>query len=162
MEFDEQKFEEVKREIKDFYSKISKIRCPYLKAEVHFNDDGFNHLLAKSWNRGRSLKEQYVRLKLLPQAVNIINLSHTLQEFNECQMFVRQKINSRWEKRLKMVHYYVFVAFLREKSVRLKIIVKEIEGGEPFFWSIYPSWRTKTCYEGSSRKIFYSGNLEED
>jgi len=162
MEFDEQKFEKVKQETKDFYSGVSKVRCPYLQAEVHFNEDGFNHLLAKSWNRGRSAKEQYARLKLLPQAIDIIKDSHTLQEFDECQMFVRQKINSRWEKRLKMVRYYIFVAFLRERAIRLKIIIKEIEGGVPFFWSIYPSWKIKTRYDGSPKKVFYSGDPEED
>jgi len=162
MKFDEQKFEDTKQEAKDFYNKIDKVRCPYLGAEVHFNEEGFNHLLAKSWNRGRSTKEQFIRLKLLPQAVDIIKLSHTLQEFDECQMLVRQKINSRWERRLKIVRYYIFVAFLRDKSLRLKIVVKEIDGGEPFFWSIYPSWKIKTRYDGNPKKVFHSGNPEED
>jgi len=133
METEKEKLQRVKIEKLTFYSKIRKVKCPYLQKEVHFNKDGFNHLLSKSWNRGRSIKEQYVRLKLLPQAVNIVKTSHTLQEFDECQIFVRQKINSRWEKRLKRVQYYVFVAFLKDRSLRLKVIIKEIEGGEPFF-----------------------------
>jgi len=57
-----------------------------------------------------------------------------------------------------LVRYYVFVAI--EKSVRLKIIIKEIEGGEKFFYSLYPSW--KTTKDNPQKKIFYSGNLEED
>lgn len=162
MDFDEAKFEKIKQEAKDFYSKMGKVRCPYLNCEVHFNEEGFNHLLSKSWNRGRSVKEQCVRLKLLSQTVEVIKLSHTLQEFDECQMFVRQKINSRWEKRLRMVRYYVFIAFLREKGIRLKIVVKEIDGGAPFFWSVYPSWKIKTRYDGDLKKVFYSGNPEED
>ncbi|MDD4990108.1 MAG: hypothetical protein PHW31_02250 [Candidatus Pacebacteria bacterium] len=162
MDIDEQKFEKVKKEAKDFYDKICAVRCPYLKEDVHFNEEGFGHLLSKSWNRGRSKIEQYIRLRLLPKVVEIIKISHTLQEFEENQMFVRQKINSRWENRFKIVRYYVFIALIKEHNIRFKIIVKQIEGGVPFFWSVYPSWRTETTSNGGKRKVFYSGNLEED
>ena len=85
-----------------------------------------------------------------------------MQEFDERKIFVRQKINSRWEKRMKVVKYYVFIALLRDCNFRLKIIVKEIEGGQPFFWSIYPSWKVEKDMTGSKKNTFYSGNLEED
>ena len=71
--------------------------------------------------------------------MDIIKYSHTLQEYNEVKIFVRQKINSRWEKMFKTVRYFVFIALLVEQNFRLKIVVKEIEGGQPFFWSVYPS-----------------------
>ena len=119
MEISKEQFKSLKEQTKDFYTKIGKLKCPYLGSEVHFNEDGFNHLLAKSWNRGRSLKEQYIRLKLVPFVVKIVKLSHTLQEFDESKVFVRQKINSRWEKRLKTVRYYVFIAFLKERTASL-------------------------------------------
>jgi len=78
-------------------------------------------------------------LRILPKVVDIIKYSHTLQEYNEVKIFVRQKINSRWEKMFKTVRYFVFIALLVEQNFRLKIVVKEIEGGQPFFWSVYPS-----------------------
>ena len=162
MEIDVEKFEKIKIEAKEFYSKLNIVNCPYLKTNVHFNEDGFGHLLSKSWNRGRLLIEQYTRLKILPKVVDIIKISHTLQEFDERKMFVRQKINSRWEKRAKIVRYYVFVALLKEHNFRLKIIIKEIDGGQPFFWSVYPSWQVKPDVNGFKKKIFHSGNLEED
>jgi len=77
-----------------------------------------------------------------------------LQEFDERNIFVRQKINSRWEKRLKTVRYYVFIAFLKEYNFRLKIIIKEIEGGQPFFWSVYPSWKVIKNINKKNKKIF--------
>jgi hypothetical protein len=83
-----------------------------------------------------------------------------MQEFDERPMFVRQKINSRWESKLKVVRYYVFIAIIN--NARIKIVVKEIEGGEPFFYSLYPSWRIEKNEDGKQRKIFYSGNLEFD
>ncbi len=162
MEIDREKFEKIKKETKEYYAKLGAVRCPYLKADVHFNEEGFGHLLSKSWNRGRSLSEQYTRLRILPKVIEIIKIAHTLQEFDERKIFVRQKINSRWEKRLKIVRYYVFIAFLKERNFRLKIIIKEIEGGQPFFWSVYPSWKITKDNNGNKRKVFYSGNLEED
>ncbi len=156
MEIDDKKFEELKQKAKQEYEKIGKVWCPYLGDHVHFNNEGFEHLLFKTWNRGRSKLEQYTRLRLLPLVPKIITKSHTLQEYGEDKMFVRQKINSRWERRMKLVRYYVFVAII--KTVRFKIIIKEIEGGENFFYSLYPSW--KTTKDSLKKKIFYSGNLE--
>jgi hypothetical protein len=37
------------------------------------------------------------------------------------------------------VTYYEFVAVV--DKVRIKVIVKELTGGERFFWSIIPFWK---------------------
>jgi hypothetical protein len=162
MEISEEKLEAAKDSAKKFYDAIGAVRCPYLKRAVHFNEEGFGHLLSKSWNRGRSSVEQYTRLRILPKVVDVIKCSCTLQEYNETKIFVRQKINSRWEKRFKTVKYFVFIALLVEHDFRLKIVIKEIEGGQPFFWSVYPSWRVVKDVNGNKKKVFYTGNLEED
>ena len=107
---DDRKFIEVRTIAKEHYQQIGKIRCPYLEDYVHFNNEGFEHLLFKNWNRTRSRNEQFARLKLLHLAPIIISKSHTLQEYDQRNILVRQKINSRWEKRLKSVKYYVFIA----------------------------------------------------
>lgn len=60
------------------------------------------------------------------------------------------------------MRYYVFIAIIVALSVRFKVVVKEIDGGLPFFWSIYPSWKKEVDYSGGLKKVFYSGNLEED
>lgn len=148
--------------MKEYYRRIGAVRCPYLKTNVHFNSEGFGHLLSRSWNRGRSTAEQYIRLRLIPKVVEIIRIANTLQEYDQREMFVRQQINSRWENREKVVHYYVFIALLIEHGLRFKIIIKQIEGGEPFFWSVYPSWRVEKNVANNKKKIFYNGNLEED
>jgi len=162
IEISEKKFKRTREEAEKQYKQIKTVWCPYLQSKVHFNSEGFEHLLFKSWNRTRSRVDQYVRLRLFPIAVKIIRKSHTLQEYDECRMFVRQKINSRWENRAKMVRYYVFIAIDKDRNVRLKVIIKEIEGGSKFFYSLYPSWRVTTDINGSQRKVFYSGNLETD
>ena len=154
-----EKFDLVRVQAERFYQSLSPVWCPYLGDAVHFNAEGFEHLLFKSWNRNRSKKEQYTRLRLFSCVPEIISKPHTLQEYDERVLPVRQKINSRWEQRIKRVRYYVFIAII--KTVRLKIVIKEIEGGKKFFWSLYPSWKERN-EEGKIKKIFYSGDLEED
>lgn len=162
MEITEEKFGKIKKEAKQYYDSLNSVFCPYLKKEIQFNKYGFEHILSKSWNRGRSLIEQYIRLRLLKKVVEVIKLSHTLQEYDERMMMIKQKINSRWEKRPKKVRYYVFIAVIVSIGVRFKVVVKEIEGGLPFFWSIYPSWKKEDDGNGGVKKVFYTGNLEED
>lgn len=157
---DDKKFDQVKKSAEEEYKKISRVYCPYLKEDVHFNKDGFEHLLSKSWNRGRSRIEQYTRLRLLPLVSKILEKSHTLQEYDEREMSVRQKINSEWRINKKIVRYYIFTAIIN--NARLKIIIKEIAGGVKFFYSLYPAWRVVKKTEGGQRKVFYTGNLEGD
>ncbi len=162
MKISDEKLEKIKNDTKKFYLSIGKIWCPYLKHDIHFNNEGFEHLLTRSWNRGRSKEEQYTRLRLFPKVVEIIKKCHTLQEYDEKNIFIRQKTNSQWTKKLKLVKYYVFIAISIENDIRLKIIIKHIDGGEPFFWSVYPSWKIKKNMFENKKKIFYKGNLEED
>jgi len=160
LESDEEKFKRVRKEAEEYYESIGSVWCPYLQENVHFNTEGFQHLLFKSWNRTRVRAEQYTRLRLLRLVPDIIAKSHTLQEYEERSLLIKQKVNSRWEKRMKRVRYYVFIAIV--KTVRLKIIVKEIEGGAKFFYSLYPSWRDTPDVNGNKKKVLYSGNLETD
>lgn len=139
MEISDSKFDLVRKSAEEEYKKIKRVKCPYLNDYVHFNTVGFQHLLFKDWNKTRSRTEQYIRLKLIKLAPLVISKSHTLQEFDERKIFIRQNINSRWESRMKTVYYYVFVAIINE--ARIKIIVKEIEGGVKTFYSLYPSWK---------------------
>ncbi|MBI4224837.1 MAG: hypothetical protein HY617_00755 [Candidatus Sungbacteria bacterium] len=160
MKNDEEKFKQCREDAEKYYRTITTVWCPYLQDNVHFNAEGFEHLLFKSWNKNRSQAEQYTRLRLLHLAPDVVSKSHTLQEYDERPLLVRQKINSRWEQRMKIVRYYVFVAII--KTIRLKIVVKEIEGGNKFFYSLYPAWRIEKKLDGNNKKIFYSGNPEED
>ena len=141
IEISDEQLNQKREKAENFYKNIKKVWCPYFKENVHFNSEGYEHLLFKEWNKTRSRIEQYMRLRLLPFAPKIIGLSHTLQEYAESKRFERRKINSRWEKRLVLVRYYVFIAILNE--TRFKIIVKEVEGGAKMFHSIYPSWKKK-------------------
>ena len=161
MEISDEKFEQKKKEAEDFYKSIGPIKCPYFNGDcVYFNSEGLEHLVFKEWNKTRSRIDQYARFRLLPLAVSIIKKSGTLQEFDSRKIFVRRKSKDGWNQVLKNVKYFVFVAIVGE--LRLKVIIKEIEGGQKNFHSVYPSWQTQSDTAGNKKKKFYTGNLESD
>lgn len=158
MEIEPEKFEKNKKDSEIFYKSIGEIYCPYLGATVSFNAKGLDHIKFKEWDKARSSIEQYVRLKLLRLAPEILKSSHTLQEYFETNRLERKKINARWEKAMVRVRYYGFVAIIN--GSRMKIIVKEVEGGQKFFWSIIPFWKNKRLDNGKNEKILHNGDLE--
>ena len=156
---DDIKFEQVRKTAEGNYKSIGKVKCPYLDDDVHFNAEGFEHILYKKWDTPRSKQEQYTRLKLLPLAVKVISQSHTLQEYNENKTFIRVQSNSKWNKELKLLRYYIFMAIIN--NVLVKVVVREIEGRNKNFYSIIPKWRTEVK-TGERKRILYTGNPEED
>ena len=163
MEVSLDKFKRVKEEAEKFYKQIGEIHCPYFKENVAFNTKGLEHLKFKEKNKARLVVDQYIRLKLLKLAPQIIEKSHTLQDFYETKKFEQQKMNSRWENRLIEVKYYGFVAIIN--GARIKIIVKQITGGNKFFWSLIPFWKNNQKNSGNNllnKKILHAGNMEDD
>jgi hypothetical protein len=161
MEIADDKFQQRKAEAEAFYQSIDPVKCPYFNGDcVHFNSEGFEHIVFKEWNKTRSRVEQYTRFRLLPLAVSITKKSGTLQEYDERNLFVRRQSRGKWNKILKPVRYYVFTAIV--KDLRVKVIVKEIEGGQKCFHSIYPSWNTQPDGQGGKKKKLYHGDPETD
>jgi hypothetical protein len=158
MDIDSEQFDSIKKSAEDFYKNVKEVYCPYFQEMVAFNAKGLDHIKFKEWNKTRLAQDQFMRLKFLNLASEIIKKSHTLQEYRELKNFERQKINSRWESRMVTVKYYAFVAIIR--SARIKIIIKEIEGGKKFFWSICPYWKQKVNSNGIKQKILHEGDLE--
>lgn len=164
MEIIAEKFKKIKDEAEIFYKKIGKVHCPYLKDDVYFNSKGLEHLKFKERNKARSSQDQYVRLRLIKLAPEIIRSSHTLQEFYETKRFEQQNINSRWENRMIAVTYYGFIAIIN--NARIKIIIKEVFGGNKFFWSLIPFWRYYQKNSGDdfigNKKILHAGDMDKD
>jgi hypothetical protein len=153
------KLEAVKASAEQYYKEIKDVYCPYLQEKVVFNAHGIEHLKFKGRNKARSNADQYVRLRLLRLAPVIIQKSHTLQERYECKRFETMKIGKKWETKMIEVTYYTFIAILNE--ARMKVVIKQIGNSSKFFWSLIPFWRVDSKNSGS-KKIFHSGNLEED
>ncbi len=155
--FSNDNFIKIRDEAENFYKTIGFVYCPYFGEKIAFNAKGLKHLKFKSDRQARPYTEQYPRLKLLHLAPGVLKKSHTVQGIWKVKRFEAQKTNKRWEHVLKDVTYYEFIAVL--KNVRVKVIVKEVWGGEKHFWSVIPFWGID---KEASKRILHSGDLEHD
>ena len=118
MGFTEADLNSIKPLAEEEYRKIGEVFCPYLQGKVSFNAKGLDHIKFKDWDKARPVQDQYMRLRLLKIAPEILKKSHTLQEFFEKNRLERQKINSRWEMRMIHVKYYGFVSIVNSDCHR--------------------------------------------
>lgn len=139
LQFTDEEFAQVLRRAQELYATIDKIRCPYFSDTVIFNAQGLEHLRRKVWNRGRSRSDQFMRLKYLAFAREILLLSRTVQGIEHTTERHRRHKHGRWEEAFLPVTYYEFVAVLKER--RFKVIIKQTATGERLFWSLIPFWR---------------------
>lgn len=153
-------FEKIKNDAEAFYHTIDEVFCPYLNETVSFNVKGLKHTKFKKDTVARSHDDQCMRLKHIHLAPRIIEQSRTLQEFKEARTFEERKAHGKREFVLQDTTYYGFIAIVREPQgmKRLKIIVKRVARGKPYFWSIIPFWKNN---QGTLR-ILHNGNLEHD
>lgn len=155
--FKKEDFERIKKEAEEFYDTIKEIHCPYFCEKIAFNVKGIKHLKFKTDQQARPQADQYARLKLIRLAPEVLKLSKTVQGISEKKKIEYQKMNSRWEHVMKLVKHYEFIAVLN--GVRVKVIVKEVEGGEKHFWSVIPFWGID---KETSKRLLFSGNPELD
>lgn len=155
--FNPGEFQKIKDEAEKLYKTFDLIYCPYFEEKVSFNAKGLRHLKFKSDQQARSNKDQYARLKLLYLVPQILGKSHTLQGIWQTKHFEQYKTSGQWKYTMKEIVFYEFIAVL--DNVRVKVIVKEVLGGEKHFWSIIPYWNID---KEASRRILYSGNPDAD
>ena len=154
-------FKNTKERAEEFYKKINKVYCPYLKTTVNFNSKGLTHIKIKSWNKPRLRKDQYIRLKFIHLAPLIIKMSHTLQEIQNLENLEKIRISGEWKEKRKKVIYFAFIAII--DKIRLKIIIKKIEDNNPYFWSIIPFWKKRNnTILRQTKKVFREGDLRYD
>ena len=157
LEFTNEQFEEIKTKGETFYKNIGEIYCPYFKEKISFNSKGLGHLKFKNIKKARPEKDQYMRLKLINLAPEVLKLSHTVQGIFETKKFERIRIHSRTDTVLKSVSYFEFISVIKRNRVR--IVVKQIENGQKFFWSIIPFWGMN---QETMTRILHEGEPEED
>lgn len=157
VEFTNEQFNIVKSEGEKFYKLIGEVYCPYFKEKISFNAQGLEHLKYKQRNKSRQDKDQYMRFKLINLAPEVLKISSSVQGILETKKFENIKTHSRVDKVLKDVVYYEFIAVIKRN--RVKIIIKQIDNGNKFFWSIIPFWKMNL---DTMTRILYEGNPEED
>ncbi len=156
LSFTDAEFNSVRRDAETLFRSIGSVFCPYFKEQVHFNAEGLEHIKFKAWNRARSRRDQFMRLKLMRFAPETLKTTRTLQGIWETKLPIRRKRHGRWERVFTAVAYYEFIAVLEGR--RVKVIVKQIQGAEKIFWTMIPFWRI----DRFNRRILHSGNPEVD
>lgn len=154
--FTKEEFQVVRDKAEIFYKNIDSVICPYFHEKVNFNTEGLEHIKLKAWNRARSQADQFMRLKLIRLAPEVVKNSRTLQGIWQTKLPIRRKSHGKWEAVFTNVTYYEFIAVLEDR--RVKVIVKQVQGGEKFFWTLIPSWRI----DQFNRRVLHSGNPESD
>lgn len=157
LEINKDDFEKIKTEAEKLYKDSKEVYCPYFKEKIFFNAKGLEHLKFKRRDKARSEKDQYMIFKLLNLAPEILKLSHTLQGVWETKKLEKVRIYSRNDIILKPVIYFEFIAVVKRN--RIKVIIKEVDNGEKFFWSIIPFWGMN---EETKTRILHEGDLEQD
>src|SRR3989344_140654 len=135
---DLQGYNRIKFEAQQFYSSIGHVRSPALNQDIHFNSEGFNHIIFKNSRSERERPSQILRFKLLPLAIKLIKISTTYQEFEETiKEFDIQTYKKRVRKS-KPVRYWGIIAIIDGRKI--KVIVRKIgDNGGVHFWSIVPA-----------------------
>lgn len=151
-----EEFEKIKEKSTGDYKEIKEVYSPYFKENISFNTKALEHLSFKNKMKARPVKDQYMRYKLLYLAPTVVNLSTTLQGISIKNRFEPIKTNNRWENILKKVTYYEFISIIKRE--RVKIIIKQIEDGKKFFWSIIPYWKMD---KNTLERLFYDEDPED-
>jgi hypothetical protein len=141
MDIEPQYFEERKEKARKVYRAKRTIYNPYLDCEVVLNSDGFHHLQFSS-RRERNKKEQLLKFRLLPLALETIRRSGTLQEYRH-HLEPLGRSTARGETTLKKVEYWAFVSILgpHEGPVKLRTVLRRVGDGNIIFWSVMPYMR---------------------
>ncbi|MEN9605023.1 MAG: hypothetical protein RJB39_708 [Candidatus Parcubacteria bacterium] len=156
-EITEEQFINAKTCGEELYKTFKGVYCPYFQEEVVFNAKGLEHLKFKQKNQARIVEDQYIRLKILKFAPEVLKQTRTIQGISEQKVFELQRSNHRNHHILVDAMYYEFVAIITQ--VRVRVIVKQIGTGPKYFWSIIPFWSTDRNL--GERKLHY-GSPEHD
>ncbi|EKE00452.1 MAG: hypothetical protein ACD_22C00018G0002 [uncultured bacterium] len=142
------------------YKKIGEVFCPQLKSNVKFNSYGFWHIVYRSGGKKRDVNAQMMRFKLLPKAVELLGLTTTLQEYDSFTKELPANNHGVKTHVITRVEYFGYIGII--ESWKIKVIVKKIGNGEPFFWSVIPNWVTSKKRDVKNSYKNSKGNLEED
>jgi len=153
-------YDKLCEDARKFYISTRPIQSPSLGEYVYFTAEGFNHIIFKGSRSERERSSQILRFKLLPNAIKLIGLSTTYQEYEETIKEFEVKSYKKKVRKSKTVKYWGIIAIIDGRKI--KVILRKIgDNGQLHFWSIVPAWTTNKYRDIK----FYStmkGNPEED
>lgn len=154
---------EIERQKEIFHKKyleIKNIFCPYIESDVVFNSNGFRHLIYASGDKRRNDNSIDMRLKLVTSAKKLLECTTTLQEYFEDTVELHTKVHNKPAIVKKKIIYWGFIGIIDNKW-KIKVVVKKVGNGIPFFWSVIPNWVTSKKRD-QKFMITHIGDLEKD
>jgi hypothetical protein len=151
--------EKLREDTRLWFQTLKPIYSPALEQTVHFNSEGFEHIIYKRARAERDKNSQVMRFKLLPRAVKLIELATTYQEYEETLKQFEIKRRKKRVQETKAVRYWGFIAIIEGRKI--KTIVRKVGNGQPHFWSIVPAWTTNK-YRDMKLHSTMKGNPAED
>ena len=141
-EFNREEFDSLRNAVELEYKNIGNIYNPALKALIAFNSNGLFHLCYDGSRHERDKLVQRNKFRYFSQAVNIIKIATTVQEYRRAICLVSKSNKNRAHKS-SLVEWFTFfsvVSFI--KKIRIKVVVRRVggESGRFHFWSVMPFW----------------------
>ena len=157
MDVDPAYFEERKEKARALYSAERAIYCPYFETRVVLNSDGFHHLQFSA-RRERPKREQLLKFRLLPLALQVLRRSGTVQERRETLAPVGRRSPRDGSVPMKTVLYSGFVAIVGGRNpIRIRVVTRRVGDGNTAFWSVMPDVKIK-----GGRQKLYPANIDDE
>jgi len=137
------RFDELRQKAEDLYKKQDEIRCPYFNQSIVLNSDGFHHLQFHNNRRERNKREQLLKFRLLPLALQVIKKSGTIQEYRKLLTPIGKKSTRDGFVPMKEVEYWGLVAIVGEQKIKIRTVLRRIGDGNVTFWSVMPGSKLK-------------------
>lgn len=153
-------YDKIKEDSASWYNKIGRVAAPVFDNElVHFTSEGFNHLVYKDARTERSKETQVMKFRLLGNALKLVKLATTFQEYEESiKEFTVQQFKKRGRVS-KVVKYLGLIAIMG--TWKIKVIIRQVGNGHKHFWSVIPNWTTSQ-YRDIKYLANMKGNPDED
>ncbi len=136
------RYTEIRAAADVLYKSFRPIKCPALKnQEVHFNAEGFNHLIYRIPKQERDKRVQIMRFELLEKARELIGLTTTLQEYEDYLDQVPKWMNKKKQMTNVKICDSGLVGIIR--GFRIKVVLRKIGNGKIEFHSVIPAWSTR-------------------
>ena len=122
------RYNALRAEAEDLYRSFGAVKCPALQNQtVSFTSEGFNHLIYRIPKQERHKRVQIMRFEMLTKAKDLLELTTTIQEYEEYFRQVKQWRHKQHHMANVKVRDWGFFGIIR--GFRIKVVVRQIGNG---------------------------------